>query len=165
MKKISMLSALLFGVCLFYACEDDRDSNPTLKNPDEFTLNTPKYASGIYDLKNTKSVQLTCIQPDYGFTAATTYSVQIATKLDFSEFLTLPTTYTTAKIEADASEIAVSLVGLLGIDDEESYPADPFPVYVRLSAALHGHIGETLSNVVKLSSVKGYYALEAVTMP
>jgi hypothetical protein len=165
MKKIHILSALLFGLCLFYACEDDKGSNPTLKSPDEFVLNIPKYVSGIYDLKNTKSVQLTCIQPDYGFTAATTYSVQIAIEPDFSEFSTLPTTYTTAKIEADASEIAVALVGLLSIDDEESYPVDPFPVYVRLSAALPGNIGETLSNIVELPAVKGYYALESMTMP
>ena len=30
----------------------------------------------IYDLKNAQSVELTCSQPDYGFPAATTYTVQ-----------------------------------------------------------------------------------------
>jgi hypothetical protein len=159
MRKIHILAALFLGLCLFYACEDDRDSNPTLKNPGEFMLNTPKYFTGIYDLKNTKSVLFTCMQPDYGFTAATIYRVQIATKFDFSEFLTLPTTYTTAKIEADASEMAVALVELLGIDDEADYPDYPFPVYVRLSAALSGNLGETVSNIILLPKVKGYYKL------
>ncbi|KAA6300985.1 MAG: Outer membrane protein SusE [Candidatus Ordinivivax streblomastigis] len=165
MKKIYILSTLLFGLCLFYACEDDRESNPTLENPDGFVLNIPKYVSGVYDLKNTQSLQFTCSQPNYGFTAAITYSVQIATKENFSEFATLPTTYTTAKIEADASEIAIALVGLLGVNDEPNYPPDPFPVYVRLSAALSANRGETLSNIVELPKVKGYYALEPMTMP
>jgi hypothetical protein len=162
MKKIHILATLFLGLCLLYACEDDRDSNPTLKNPDRFVLNTPKYFTGIYDLKNTKSVLLTCTQPDYGFTAATTYSVQIAVKPSgFSEslFSTLPTTYTTAKIEVDASEMAVALVELLGIANEADYPVYPFPVYVRLSAALSGDLGEPLSNTILLPKVKGYYKL------
>ncbi|KAA6306930.1 SusF/SusE family outer membrane protein, partial [termite gut metagenome] len=34
MKRIYILSALLFGLCLFYACEDDSDSHPAVENPD-----------------------------------------------------------------------------------------------------------------------------------
>lgn len=165
MKKILSLLILMTGVIFFSSCENDRDSNPYLQSPSSFVLNTPKYTTGVYDLKNTQSIQLTCTQPDYGYTAATTYSVQIATKADFAEFATLPTTFTSAKIEANASEMAVALVGLLGVESEEDYPEDLFPVYVRLSAKITETLGITLSNIIELPNVKGYFALDPMTMP
>ena len=78
MKKISnILLAVTFALPLFTACETDNDSNPILNEPDTFTLNTPAYAANnVYDLKNAQTVELTCSQPDYGFPAATTYTVQ-----------------------------------------------------------------------------------------
>ena len=74
-NKIAVM--LLAGLSFVFAsCDDDRNSNPTLQNPTKFVLNTPAYAeSAVYDLENSSSVELTCSQPDYGFTAATVYSV------------------------------------------------------------------------------------------
>ena len=87
MKKISnILLAVTFALPLFTACETDNDSNPTLNEPDTFTLNTPAYAANnVYDLKNAQTVELTCSQPDYGFPAATTYTVQASFEQDFIE--------------------------------------------------------------------------------
>ncbi|MDR1120748.1 MAG: SusF/SusE family outer membrane protein [Dysgonamonadaceae bacterium] len=165
MKKI--LNIIIATVCiagLFTACETERD-NPIALTPDSFVLNTPPHVSGIYDLKNMETIQLTCSQPDYGFTAATTYRVQVATDGAFLDFVTLPTFFNRAKIDVSASEMAVALVGLLGVTDEADFPAELFPVYIRLSAELSDGSHTVLSNIIELPNVKGYFALEPVTMP
>ena len=92
MKKISnILLAVTFALPLFTACETDNDSNPILNEPDTFTLNTPAYAANnVYDLKNAQTVELTCSQPDYGFPAATTYTVQASFEQDFIEATDVP---------------------------------------------------------------------------
>ena len=104
-KNRNKIAVMLLAAGLsfvFASCEDDRNSNPTLQTPTKFVLNTPAYAgSAVYDLENSSSVELTCSQPDYGFTAATAYSVQVSLDNDFTtegKFTTLATTYTTAKI-------------------------------------------------------------------
>ena len=164
MKNI--YSIILVFICLtfFWACDTERD-NPVALTPDTFVLNTPKYVSGIYDLENTESIQLTCSQPEYGFTAATTYRVQVATQSSFQEFVALPTFYTSAKMEVSASEIAVALVGLLGITDEADFPTNEFPIYIRLSAELSDGSHKVLSNIIELPKVKSYFALDPVVMP
>lgn len=168
MKKI--YSIMLLSGALFFAtaCESDRDSNPTLHEPTAFVLNTPPYVAGVYDLKNTESVQLTCTQPDYGFTAATTYSVQVSLTKDFAKPSTLPTTYNTAKMDVLANEMAVAvcemMVGENGYD-ETDFPEDIVPVYVRLSASLNEGRSQINSNIVELPQVKPYFALSPMEMP
>lgn len=168
MKRIYSLLVLLAGIAVFAACDDDRDSNPVLQKPSSFVLNVPGYANAIYDLKNTETVVFTCSQPDYGFTAPTTYSVQISTVNDFATegaYATLSTTSTKARIEADAAEMAVALVGLLGVDEEENFPKDPFKLYVRLKASLTGDVADVYSNVIELPNVLSYFALDPMVMP
>ena len=51
MKKILSMAALaLTSVVMFTACEDDRDSNPTLTQPTTFVLNKPAVGEGVVDL-------------------------------------------------------------------------------------------------------------------
>ncbi len=154
---------LLACLTFFWACESD--DHPTALTPDTFVLNTPAYVSGIYDLENTESVQLTCTQPAYGFTAATTYRVQVATENSFEEFVTLPTPYKLAKMDVSASEMAVAIVNLLGITDEADFPTETFPVYIRMSAELSNGSRQVLSNIITLPNVKGYFALDPMVMP
>jgi len=163
MRKIYNIMTLLACLTFFWACETDK--GPTLLMPDSFVLNTPIYVSGIYDLRNTETVLLTTSQPDFGFTAATTYRVQVATESSFKDFVTLPTSYTTARMEVSAKEMAVALVGLLGITDEADFPTDPFPVYIRLSAELLNGGSQVLSNIIQLPKVRSYFALDAMVMP
>lgn len=164
MKNIFNVIMLLAGILFFQACEDKE--NIVLQMPESFVLNTPKYASGIYDLKNTETIEFTTSQPDYGFTAATLYSVQISLTQDFAEFASLPGTYSTAKFQMPAQDAAVALVGLHGVEDESLYPTEPHPLYVRLSATISGsEVEPVLSNVIILPRVMGYFALEAMTMP
>ena len=164
--KMKKIFYILVVACLpfFWACETERD-NPFALTPDSFVLNTPKYVSGIYDLKNTESIQFTTSQPNYGFTAATTYRMQVATQKEFKDFVVLPTPFTSAKMDVSATEIAVALVGLLGIEDEANFPTDPFPVFVRLSAELSNGSHKVLSNIVELPKVKSYFALDPMVMP
>jgi len=163
MRRIYNLIILIASLPLFWACETDE--HPTASTPDTFILNTPPYVSGIYDLKNTETIQLTCSQPAFGFTAATTYRVQVATKSSFADFFTLSTSFISAKMDVSATEVATALVGLLGITDEADFPTDPFPVYIRLSAELSDGSHQVLSNIIELPKVKSYFALEPMVMP
>ena len=59
---------LLCTAGLFAACDTDNEYNPTVTTPTEFKLNTPALAAnGTYDLANSKQLEFTCSQPDYGF--------------------------------------------------------------------------------------------------
>ena len=122
MKKIfNIILASIFALPLFTACETDNDSNPILHEPDTFTLNTPAYAANnVYDLKNAKTVELTCSQPDYGFPAPTTYTVQVSLSAEFQEatddvkanYIELGSVFTSAKLHVDASELNATLLEL-----------------------------------------------------
>ena len=112
MKKLNIFASLLAGVLMFSSCESDRDDNPVFKEPTAFTLNVPAYVNTIYDLENSTSLELTCSQPDYGYTAPTTYTVEVSTSQDFATFETLASTYTSAKMNVAADEIAVAATTL-----------------------------------------------------
>lgn len=167
MKNLNYILSFIMGLLVFSSCESDRESNPTLETPTEFVLNTPRYAAGEYNLKEANSVLLTCSQPNYGYSAPVVYSVQVATKADFSDFSTLPTTYTMARMEVPAIELARAIVPLLGIEYEADFPTTDFPVYIRLSASIpNAPNGYTaLSNVITLPKVLSYFALDPLVMP
>ena len=83
-KSLFAGALALVAVPLMTSCENDDDSNPTLRTPDSFVLNTPAYAeNNTYDLSNAESVNLTTTQPAYGFPAATVYQVQVSLDENF----------------------------------------------------------------------------------
>lgn len=164
---------LLFAAGLFSACSDDNGSNPILKSPTTFVLNTPALATnGVYDLANSSVVELTCTQPDYGYPAVTKYTVQVATKQDMSDVVDMPTTFTTAKIQLNSVDLASTLTTLKlkqGLT-EQDFPLD-IPVYFRLKANQMTADGtaipetEILSNVVTLKKVHLLFSLPPVKLP
>jgi hypothetical protein len=171
MKKINMLASLLMGLTILSACSTDRDGNPTMEDPTTFVLNKPAFADGaVYDLKNSSDVELTCSQPNYGFTAATIYSVQVSvvdtTFTDSTKYVTLSTTYSTAKMDVDAKEIAAAASQLLLNKGsmESDFPV-VCPMYIRLKAGLTNGSGIIYSNAVTLKNVRVNFALPAVTLP
>lgn len=97
MNKKLLIGAMLIGTAsLFTACSDDNDSNPTLIQPKEFTLNTPAYINEVVDLANTESMHLTWSQPKYTEDNApinVTYEIRVSTTNSF--------TVSTAEAEAD----------------------------------------------------------------
>lgn len=132
MKKISILAFLFAGMLSFSSCESDRDSNPVLQEPTEFVLNTPAYVNTTYDLANSTSLELTCSQPNFGYTAPTVYAVQVALNQSFDNAIQLDTKYSTAKMNVDASEIAVAVTNLAVAEGktEADFPLVA-PLYVR----------------------------------
>ncbi len=152
----------LFG--LLWSCQEDE--KVILQQPESFVLNTPKYASGIYDLKNTESIEFTTSQPDYGFTAAAIYRVEVSLSQDFSEYVTLLGSYTNAKFSIDAANLALTLIEMHKVTQESEYPADPHPLYVRLFSVVNEKsVGKVYSNIITLPHVKGYFALDPMEMP
>lgn len=177
MKKIYNIFMVGLAAFAFSACESDRDSNPTLLEPDTFVLNVPPYAeNNVYDLENSKAIEFTCSQPEYGFPIATTYTVQMALDENFTEdneeagtsvnYVTLSTKYTTTKVDVEAVEFALGLVELWDLAGSGELPDTPVTLYIRMQAALTSNgSGACTSNVIKLPKVLGYKAQAPVTLP
>ena len=171
MKKYFIAASLLLGGLCFTACESDRDDNPILQEPMAFVLNTPAYASGVYDLEHSTTLQLTCSQPDYGYTAPVTYSVDVALAENFATFETLPSTYASAKMNVLVDELAVAVTNMKLAEglQEDAFPLET-ALYIRLKASLgkdqHGdELGVIYSNVIKLPHVRLHFALPPVSLP
>lgn len=166
---------LLCAVGLFTACEDDNDSNPTLQIPKTFQLNTPAVsANNVVDLAHSEFVNLTCNQPDYGgFPVYTQYTVDVATKADMSDAVTLSHTFTSTQLTLDANELASTLTNLElnAGKTPEQFPMT-VPAYFRATAKIvNASTKQTLdnttvqSNVVSLQNVKLAYSLPATQAP
>ena len=177
MKNKYMMGALLFGIIsLFASCSDDNDSNPTLIQPTEFTLNTPEYANSTIDLEHSTGLGLTWSQPKYTADNApinVTYEVQVSPTNTFTvstdeaaadesgekvpDYAVLSHTTQLCKTSASAEEIDKALVKILKWT-EDNVPAEQ-EMYVRVNAyILEGtsHLNPIASNSVKLN-VKPYY--------
>ena len=164
---------------LFTSCSDDNDSNPTLDLShvaDGFVLNQPAYAdNNTYDLASASSLTLSCSQPNYGGVPyVVRYYVQVA--LD-EKFLTdtttthseLSTSYTTAKMAVDATELNSTLVDMFQAANPDTSVPESMPVYIRLRAVIDGtadpYLGQTYSNIITLPNVKATYKAPDATFP
>ena len=71
------------------SCSNDRDSNPTFKQPSTFVLNETNWRGSIFELKTTTdSLQITWSQPDYTVENApvvVTYNVDFSPKGTFTK--------------------------------------------------------------------------------
>ena len=165
MKKLLICASLLAGMLTFSACESDRDSNPTLLEPTEFVLNTPALADGVYDLDHTTSIELTCKQPNYGYTAPVTYAVQVSLDDSFEKAETLSTTFNTAKMDVIASELAVTVTNMLveGGKREVDFPLTTV-LKIRLKGELSEGQGTVYSNPIDIK-VNLSYSLPPLELP
>ena len=177
MKNKYMMGALLFGIIsLFASCSDDNDSNPTLIQPKEFTLNTPEYANSTIDLEHSTGLGLTWSQPKYTEDNApinATYEVQVSPTNTFTvstdeaaadesgekvpDYAALSNTTEKCNVSASAEEIDKALVKILKWT-EGNVPATQ-EVYVRVNAFVQegtSRLNPVASNSVKLN-VKPYY--------
>ena len=177
MKSKYMIGALLFGITsLFASCSDDNDSNPTLIQPKEFTLNTPAYANATIDLEQSSELSFTWSQPKYTAENApvnATYEVQVSPTNSFTvstdeaaadesgekvpDYAVLSNTTQKCNISASAEEMDKALVKILKWK-EADVPAEQ-EMYVRINAyILEGtsRLNPVASNSVKLN-VKPYY--------
>lgn len=157
MKKITNILCMAgIGLMLFSACETDRDDNPTYHEASTFVLDDPE--NKVYDLGANDTIRLTLSQPDYGFAAATTYSVQVSTDANFTEdnYATLSTTYNATSIALRPNEVNEVLVAQY----QEQHPGEEtigkiITAYIRLTAQITGSsLGISTSNVITLTQVK-----------
>lgn len=175
MKTKYLKSSLLVAIAtmLFTACDSDRDDNPVIDTDNmttEFVLNTPAYAQQLIDLSTSSNVNFTWSQPNYGFTAPTTYSFQLSLDdtwndavLDEEGNVTTPATYSDlrgsfVKVSGgvSASDINRAVVELSGWETEEDIPAS-LPVYIRCKAVLSTQaIPAVFSNSVKINVVPSF---------
>ena len=168
MKKISILAFLFAGMLSFSSCESDRDSNPVLQDPTEFVLNTPAYVNSFYELAKSKTIELTCSQPDFGYTAPAVYAVQVSLYPSFENFVQLDTKYSTAKMNVDASEMAVALTNLAVAEGKTE--AD-FPLEGHINIRLVAELNSTTATVASITSniisipVMVEFALPPVKLP
>lgn len=177
MKNKYMMGALLFGIIsLFASCSDDNDSNPTLIQPTEFTLNTPEYANSTIDLEHSTGLGLTWSQPKYTADNApinATYEVQVSPTNTFTvstdeaaadesgekvpDYAALARATQKCNVSASAEEIDKALVKILKWT-EGNVPATQ-EVYVRVNAFVQegtSRLNPVASNSVKLN-VNPYY--------
>ena len=177
MKNKYMMGALLFGIIsLFASCSDDNDSNPTLIQPTEFTLNIPEYANSTIDLEHSTGLGLTWSQPKYTADNApinATYEVQVSPTDTFTvstdeaaadesgekvpDYAALSNTTQKCNVSASAEEIDKALVKILKWT-EGNVPATQ-EVYVRVNAFVQegtSRLNPIASNSVKLN-VNPYY--------
>ena len=174
MNKLHIFGMMALAMVSFTSCEDDTD--PKLQEPTEFVLNTPPFATQLYDLTPNGVIELTCSQPNYGLTLATTYGVEISMLEDFGANLPapgegeaphavtiLPVNPQSAVIEIPESKIAEAICAMRGITSEEEYTEIPaHPLYVRALAHINNQPATKItSNTVTLTQVKGYCAFEA----
>lgn len=175
------LKYLLMGVAslgLFASCESDDPSLVVAEyhKPAEgsFVLNTPQFASGIYDLSTADKLNFTYSQPDYGYAAAVDYTVEVSNTADFAEYTAISTLFHTTDIDVDGEEFAVAVCTVYGWGSEEDIAADiaasstgTIPAYVRVRAKISNTMitdSEIVSNVISINTVP-YFALPPVEMP
>ena len=182
MKNKYIIGALLIGIIsLFASCSDDNDSNPTLIQPKEFTLNTPEYANATtIDLEKSTGLELTWSQPKYTADNApinATYEVQVSPTNSFTvstdeaaadesgktvaDYGVLSHTTQLCNTSASAEEIDKALVKILKWKDG-SVPATQ-EVYVRVNAFIQegvSRLNPIASNSVKLTVVPYYIELK-----
>jgi len=163
MKKLNILASLFVGALAFTACEDDNDSNPIIQQPETFTVNTPSWADRILDLERNTTFALTYSQPEYGYTAAVTYSAELTLEDTWQEevaatdtteaiaanYVKLDGSSTTYFLDLNTSVINRYILETNNWTSEELIPADSVAIYVRVKAALASGYS-CYSNTVKL---------------
>ena len=169
MKKILFSSLMLLSMALmFTACEDDRDSNPTLVQPTTFVLNNP--VNALVDLAQSRGIPFAWSQPDYGgWPAAVEYQLEVSptnswtvstdeaaldeTGATIPDYAILPSIYASCSGDMSAVELAKALITICRWGEGDV--PEKQTVYVRCKAATPGADVIT-SNVVSLE-VNPYY--------
>lgn len=168
MKNLAYIFAVGAAVFSLSSCKQNTEPKYQ-KATEEFTLNTPAFASEYFELTPEGTINLTWSQPDWGFAAAATYVVQISFEQEFhyyendtpSNMYSLPTTFATCNADVPMKDIAEGMSQLRGITDLRDWTEDEArTLYVRIEGYIpqveNSHIW---SNVIKLDNVLGYAAV------
>ena len=170
---------LALGFVAFTACEDDRDSNPTLTQPTTFVLNEPAI-TGYVDMEQTPTVALTWSQPtpynNFNAPVVPTYTVQVSPTGQFNQafdeslednsgadFVNINETYSSGKeANINMQNLNRQLLQLCGWT--EATTPDKLPLSIRVKSAVRdasfNEYGVVYSNVVTLNTVPYYVELK-----
>lgn len=161
MNKTSILIAALAASVALTGCEIDKE--PVYTAPTEFVLDQPAMADETIQLAPGQTLEFTCSQPDYGYSAVTQYSLEMALDKDFTSPLPLtPARPTSPVISISQADLATAMCELHGFTSEDNYQElPPEPVYFRATAQIGGIESSLItSNVVSLNQVKMYFAVK-----
>ena len=165
MKKYLLYIPVAFALFGMASCSQDRD--PKFKAPTSFHLNTPPMQDQEIILTPEGTLEFSCSQPDYGFAASASYSMQMALSDSFTDYYDVPSMEEhNAKITVHQSDVATGFCKLMGIDSEETsasmYP-DGYPVtkiYFRAVCQISGVAASLItSNVVSYNYLQPYFAV------
>ena len=175
MKNIfKSILLLLCSVCLFAACADDNDSNPTLTIPATFQLNTPAFAKANTVLATSTELPFTWSQPDYGgFPVAAQYQMEFSINQSFTtsvaqaeadetgatipDYVALDQIYNGCSGSVNPSQLARGLQQIARWPDVASVPAN-LTIYARLVADYANKL--VYSNIVPINVVPYYVELK-----
>ncbi len=156
-NKLLLGTLLIFSIAsLFTSCKDDRDDNPTFRTPTEFKVNTPAMTDQYIQLSEDNTVHLTWSQPNYGYNAQATYSIQVGVVQDDGSIKWsqktikdddgnvigyeddfMISTYTTCSANISAEGMAMEINQADGVKEIEQYVDKGFrKIAVRVKAAL-----------------------------
>lgn len=154
MKNKNLFFLLLAGMFAFTACSDEastiiNDLTDEENNEITFVLHAPNNNSYVLIADNANSIIdiLTCEQPDYGFPAGVTYTVDICESgKGFEEFASLASTGYGEKVLIKTSELNDAMSSLGMSNEKESYSVD-----IRLRAFVNDKIAVLKSNTVTMA--------------
>ena len=146
MKNTLLLGTMLVSMAsLFTACEDDRDSNPTLIQPTDLVLNTPAYINETINLENSSYLKLTWSQPKFTADNApvnATYEIQVSPTNSFTvsaaeadadesgalvaDYDVLPNTVTTCHAIFEAQDLDKALIKVASAREDLSLPRNVY---------------------------------------
>lgn len=157
MKKILYtLFSFCLGIVCLSSCKSEFKEGPTLLEAETFILDDVE--DKLYDLIAKDTVKLSITQPEYGFTAATTYTVEVSLNEDFEEnsFKTLSTTYNNTTIKLLPEELNNSAAELYTALNPDADPKEQvITLYLRVKAEITGSgKGLSTSNTIKINQIK-----------
>lgn len=163
---------MLCGLAMFTACSDDNGSNPTFTEPTDFVLNEPAFAGSVLDLASSSSLHFTCSQPNYGYPAAVTYNIYVATSADMADAQMIQVNSKTTTLAVDPALVASTLTTMMLEKGkvEADFPMT-IPVYFQAEAVMNLTTGDVIeasrikSNVVQVEKTVLKFSLAPVTTP
>lgn len=153
MKNIRIYFWMALVAVSLFSCEEVIDPVINTKALDgtlTFQLNQPQFSNWTYELKHENAAlnmdSLTCVQPEYGFTAAVTYATQVSLSSTFAAgtYKELATTINGEKVAVNTKEVNKALIALNGGSFTEPLPS--LTVYVRLKAIISDAVNNPVDN-------------------
>ena len=181
MKKIySSALLLLLGAVVLTSCKDDRDSNPTLTQPTEFSITGSNATATTVDLEQTKEFTVSWTLPTYtnfGASVIPTYIVQVSSTGAFTkeflddadntgaDYITLEQTFNSNKGAVSCNTLDGALMKLMAWKQLDAVPAK-MDVTLRAIASVrdagqHIYNSITSSNTIKIT-VAPYFMVDPV---